>query len=141
MPTSVPRDLLRTVWEYPLLEALFGRRTRRFGLGFEMAQGPYRHKSPKAPVPLCEAEEALLVAAGIGFSGMALWDQSRPLPYRNSDGRTFPSTSRGRRTALFLTNDRGVYVIDPDAGSAGQMREADGPMDGPQRSTSTIATV
>ena len=115
------------VWEYPLLEALFGRRTRRFGLGFEMAQGPYRHKSPKAPVPLCEAEEALLLAAGIGFSGMALWDQSRPLPYRNSDGRTFPSTSRGRRTARFLTNDRGVYVIDPGAGSADQMREADGP--------------
>jgi hypothetical protein len=56
-----------------------------------------------------------------------VWDQSRPLPYRNSDGRTFPSTSRGRRTALFFTNDRGVYVIDPGAGSADQMREADGP--------------
>jgi hypothetical protein len=58
---------------------------------------------------------------------MALWDQSRPLPYRNSDGRTFPSTSRGRRTALFFTNDRGVYLIDPGAGSAEEMRAAEGP--------------
>jgi hypothetical protein len=34
---------------------------------------------------------------------------------------------RGRRTALFFTNDRGVYVIDPGAGSADQMRAADRP--------------
>ena len=64
---------------------------------------------------LSDLEEALLVAAGVGFSGVPLWDQSRPLPYRSSDGRTFPSTSRGRRTALFFTNDRGVHVIDPAA--------------------------
>ena len=127
MATNVPSDLLRAVWEYPLFDALYGRRTRRFGLGFEMAQEPYQYRSSQPPVPLCEDEEALLVAAGIGFSGMALWDQSRPLPYRNSDGRTFPSTARGRRTALFFTNDRGVHVIDPSAGSAGQMREADSP--------------
>jgi hypothetical protein len=127
MATNVPSDLLRAVWEYPLFDALYGRRTRRFGLGFEMAQEPYQYRSSQPPVPLCEDEEALLVTAGIGFSGMALWDQSRPLPYRNSDGRTFPSTARGRRTALFFTNDRGVHVIDPSAGSAGQMREADSP--------------
>src|SRR5271165_6744905 len=36
---------------YPLFDALYGRRTRRFGLGFEMAQGPYKYKSPHAPVP------------------------------------------------------------------------------------------
>jgi hypothetical protein len=127
MPDSVSPDRLRAVWEYPLFDAMYGRRTRRFGLGFEMAQGPYPYKSAREPVPLCEDEEALLVAAGIGFSGMALWDQSRPLPYRNSDGRTFPSTSRGRRTALFFTNDRGVYVIDPSAGSADKMRQAGAP--------------
>lgn len=117
-------DPLSTVWEYPLFDALFGRRTRRFGLGFEMTEGPYRCKSAKPRVPLREEEEALLVAAGIGFSGMALWDQSRPLPYRSADGRTFPSTSRGRRTALFFTNDTGVHVIDPTAGAAEKMREA-----------------
>jgi len=124
MTETVPPDLLEAVWDYPLFDALYGRRTRRFGLGFEMAQGPSKYKSPHTPLPLTEIEEALLVAAGVGFSGMALWDQSRPMPYRSADGRTFPSTSRGRRTALFFTNDRGVYVIDPNAGSTSNMREA-----------------
>ena len=110
MTESAPPELLREVWEYPLFEALYGRRSRRFGLGFEMNEGPSKYRSPHAPLPLSEAEEALLVAAGVGFSGMALWDQSRPMPYRSADGRTFPSTSRGRRTTLFFTNDQGVYV-------------------------------
>jgi hypothetical protein len=120
-----PSSPLHKVWEYPLFEALYGRRSRRFGLGFEVAEGPFRYKSQRAPLPLSDIEEALLVAAGVGFSGIALWDQSRPLPYRAGDGRTFPSTSRGRRTALFFTNDRGVYVIDPTAPSPNQVREVE----------------
>jgi hypothetical protein len=127
MTTKTPPDLLRAVSQHPLFEALYGRRTRRFGLGFEVADGPYRHRSSHPPAPLCETEEALLVAAGVGFSGLALWDQSRPMPYRSGDGRTFPSTSRGRRTALFFTNDQGVHLIDPAAGSANAMGEADAP--------------
>ena len=124
MTESAPPELLREVWEYPLFEALYGRRSRRFGLGFEMNEGPSKYRSPHAPLPLSEAEEALLVAAGVGFSGIALWDQSRPMPYRSANGRTFPSTSRGRRTALFFTNDQGVYVINPSAGAVGKIREA-----------------
>jgi len=127
MTEPVPPELLREVWEYPLFEALYGRRSRRFGLGFEMNEGPSKYRSPHAPLPLSEAEEALLVAAGVGFSGIALWDQSRPMPYRSADGRTFPSTSRGRRTALFFTNDQGVYVINPSAGAVGKIREAGTP--------------
>jgi len=92
-----------------------------------MTEGPFRYKSRRSPVPLSELEEALLVAAGVGFSGIALWDQSRPLPYRTTVGRTFPSTCGGRRTALFLTNDHGVYVIDPAGGSAGAPRELNAP--------------
>ena len=29
-------ELLDLAWTYPLFEALYGRRSRRFGLGFEM---------------------------------------------------------------------------------------------------------
>jgi hypothetical protein len=123
MTTPAPPDLLNKVWDYPLFEALYGRRSRRFGLGFEMTEGPFKYKSQRAPMPLSDFEEALLVAAGVGFSGIALWDQSRPLPYRAGDGRTFPSTSRGRRTALFFTNDQGVYVIDPAVASTSKVRE------------------
>jgi hypothetical protein len=31
-----PPELLDLAWSYPLFEALYGRRSRRFGLGFEM---------------------------------------------------------------------------------------------------------
>lgn len=34
----------------------------------------------------------------------------------------FPARSRGRRTALFVTNDLGVYVIGPAAPAADKMR-------------------
>jgi hypothetical protein len=124
MTASVPHDL-QSVWEYPLFEALFGRRSRRFGRGFAMTEGPFQYTSPHPPLPLSKLEEALLVAAGVGCSGIALWELSRPLPYRGSTGRTFPSTSGGRRTALFFTNEEGVYVIDPAGLSASRLREVD----------------
>jgi hypothetical protein len=124
---AAPTDLLDKVWEYSLFEALYGRRSRRFALGFAMSEGPFKYRSQRPPLPLSDLEEALLVAAGVGFSGIALWDQSRPLPYRTAEGRTFPSTSRGRRTALFFTNDQGVHVIDPAAPPASRLREVEAP--------------
>jgi hypothetical protein len=70
-------DLLDKVWAHSLFDALYGRRSRRFGLGFEINEGPFRHKSAQAPLALSETEEALLVGAGAGFSGLALWDFDR----------------------------------------------------------------
>ena len=107
-----PSELLDLAWSYPLFEALYGRRSRRFGLGFEMPVGPFRYKSAHTPVPLTEIEEALLVGAGAGFSGLALWDLPTPAPYRHRSGRTFPTTRAGGQTALFFTNDEGLYVLD-----------------------------
>jgi hypothetical protein len=46
-----PSELLDLAWSYPLFEALYGRRSRRFGLGFEMPEGPFRYKSAHTPVP------------------------------------------------------------------------------------------
>ena len=60
MTSSDPTSLLHQVWEYPLFEALYGRRSRRFGLGFEMVEGPFKYKSQGTPLPLSEIEEALL---------------------------------------------------------------------------------
>src|SRR5262245_56508135 len=124
MPGSPTQELLDKVWEYPLFDALYGRRTRRFGLGFEIAEGPFRHQSGHAPLPLTETEEALLVAAGAGVSGLPLWDQSRPSAYRAGGARTFPSTSPGtHRTVLIFTNDQGVYAIDAAHASASKPSE------------------
>src|SRR5262245_6354562 len=113
MTAAATRDLLHKTWEYPLFNALYGRRSRRFGLGFEIDQGPFRYNSVHAPVPLGEMEEALLVGAGAGCSGLALWDLSTPTPHLSCTGRTFPTTTPGGNTALFLTNDAGLYVLDP----------------------------
>jgi hypothetical protein len=49
-----PSELLDLVWSYPLFEALYGRRSRRFGLGFEMPEGPFRYRSLHTLVPLSE---------------------------------------------------------------------------------------
>ena len=89
MPLS---ELLDLAWSYPLFEALYGRRSRRFGLGFEMPEGPFRYKSAHTPVPLSEIEEALLVGAGAGFSGLALWDL--PSCARSRRRRSAPSSSK-----------------------------------------------
>jgi hypothetical protein len=108
------------------MEALYARRTRRFGMGFEMTEGPFRYKSRQAPVSLSETEEALLVAAGAGFSGLALWDLSTPAPYPTRSARTFPATRSGGHTTLFFTNDRGLFVLDTEV-AATKIREIETP--------------
>jgi hypothetical protein len=121
MTASAPLD---QAWTYPLFEALYRRRSRRFGLGFEMPEGPFRHKSAHARVPLTELEEALLVGAGAGFTGLAFWDLPTPAPYPRLSGRTFPTTRAGGHTALFLTNDEGFYVLD-DKVAPSKLREVE----------------
>jgi hypothetical protein len=119
-------ELLEAVWRYPLFEALYGRRSRRFGLGFEMPEGPFRYRSAHAPVPLTKLEEALLVGAGAGFSGLAFWDLPTPPAAARHSGRTFPTTRSGGCTALFLTNDEGFYVLDANV-AASKLREIEAP--------------
>jgi hypothetical protein len=41
----------------PLIEALHGRRARRFALGAEIPDGPLKFKSRHAPMPLGELEQ------------------------------------------------------------------------------------
>ena len=123
-PDALDQALLDQVWGYPLFEALYGRRSRRFGLGFEVPEGPFRYKSAHAAVPLAELEEALLVGAGAGFSGLAFWDLPTPPPYPRRSGRTFPATRGGGHTALFFTNDEGFYVLDDNV-AATKLREVE----------------
>src|SRR5262249_37254724 len=132
MTQAAEAELLQRVWDYPLFAALYGRRSRRFGLGFEIAEGPFRYRSRHAALPLDEFEEALLVAAGTGVSGIPLWDGSRPPAGRYGDGRTFGSTAPARRTALFSTNDRGVYAPAPAEVTASNLTETE-PRDERQR--------
>ena len=101
---------------YPLLEALKKRRSRRFGLGMKMDQGPLGYSSCHAAFPLTEEEEAALVFAACGITGHALAD----LPFAKGQGGTIMAGLLGRTVAsgdaiqtvaLIVTNDEATYLI------------------------------
>jgi hypothetical protein len=114
----MPEELARQVWEFPLLEAIFGRRARRFGLGMEIPDGPLAFRSRRAPLPLSTFERDLLVAAATGVSG---WNFGIPFTPAESPGgcsyavrftgRTFPSGAAIHTGELFFTDDTGTYLV------------------------------
>jgi hypothetical protein len=120
------KKLLEEAWNVSLFEAIFTRRSRRFGLGMEIKHGPNAYKSEEEPIPLSEEEEAMLCIAATGMSGMNLAD----MPHTRKEqvapgevwdgncntmleynGRTFPSPCGSHGTELFYTNDEGCYVV------------------------------
>ncbi len=113
-------DNVRAAWNYPLIQAIFQRRARRFPLGAEMPGGVAPFASTKDPVPLDEIEEAMLVMVGTGLSGLNLSD----LPFTDATGqscsgntmiqfagRTYASPCGSHGTELFFTNDEGGYYV------------------------------
>jgi hypothetical protein len=107
-------------WGYPLMEAIFKRRSRRIALGSEIPGGPTKFRSKENPLPLTELEEALLVQAATGLSGFNLAD----LPFCDEQerdmcgntmiqfaGRTWASPCASHDTELFFWNDEGTYVM------------------------------
>lgn len=101
---------------YPLIAALMGRRSRRFGRGMQIKEGPFIYDSAHPPQPLSEEEEALLVFAAGGITGYALGD----LEYGKGDGggmlagfvgRTIASPDSVNTVALVVTNDEATYLI------------------------------
>src|SRR5206468_13135364 len=69
-------------WNYPLFDAIFQRRARRFPLGAEMPGDLAPFTSTEEPVPLAELEEAMLVMACTGTSGVNRAD----LPFNDQTG-------------------------------------------------------
>ena len=68
---SVRPEALCAAASFPTLEAILTRRARRFPLGAEIT-GPLAYRSEHEPVPLAYEEEAILVAAATGATGVAL---------------------------------------------------------------------
>ena len=107
---------LANLMQFPFVQALFGRRARRFGLGMEIPSGPLAYKSKKEPIPLSETEQMILVAAATGVSG---WNFGVPFGPRTPDahaeftlrftGRTAPTAAGLGTPALFFTDDSGCY--------------------------------
>jgi hypothetical protein len=110
-PEMNSRDATRT-----LLEILRGRRSRRFGLGMQMASGPLAYRSAHAAVRLTEEEEAILAFAACGVTGYALAD----LMYERGQGgtimshllaRTIPSGDAAQTIGLIMMNEDATYYV------------------------------
>lgn len=105
--------------EFPLIEAIYGRRSRRFGLGMEIPSGPLAFTSSSDPVPLTEIEKAILVAAGTGMTGWSFgipFGPDRPNSHahytQRFTGRTAPTAAGFGTPVLFHTDDTGTYLTD-----------------------------
>jgi hypothetical protein len=126
-------ERLQTLLEFPLLEAMFGRRARRFGLGMEIPSGPLAFRSEKEPLPLSDLEQTVLVAAATGVSG---WSFGVPFGPRTPEshaeltlrftGRTAPTAAGLGTPALFFTDDRGCYCTRTRDVRPELMRELEG---------------
>jgi len=134
-PTSLPpgfADLL----DFPLVAALLGRRSRRFGLGMQIPDGPFAHKSGHAPKPLSEIETMLVVGAcgaNTGWHNM-IYRAARYAPHLSNyagaaGGRVFPSAAGFETSMTFFTDDSGVYALDVRDAPALAERDADGGLD------------
>jgi hypothetical protein len=124
-----PADWVKQQIEsYPLTKALLGRRSRRFGLGMEIPEGPFAYKSQHEPIPLSEEEEAAMVFAAAGISGYALAD----LSYGKGQGgsmlagmtsRVVASADSIDNTSLIVINDEATYFIKREQNLSPQERD------------------
>jgi hypothetical protein len=121
-PDGLPPQA-EAAWDYPLYDAILGRRSRRFGLGMEMASGPFTYRSDKEPVGLNDLETAMLVAAATATTGPILAETTLPGGMVKTIGKPYPSAMGSHRARLFFTNDHGVFVVNADKAKMTKMRE------------------
>lgn len=99
-----------------LLDVLRDRRSRRFGLGMTMSDGPLAYRSRHQPVPLNEEDEAALVFAACGITGPALADLCYGPGHGGNImaglvGRTVASGDCLQTVALIVQNDSGTWFV------------------------------
>ncbi len=122
--------------EFGLLEALLGRRSRRFFMGAEIPDGVFAWKSRHEPVPLSELEKRLIVTACGGNTGWhhMIFRAAHYAPHLSNyagaaGGRSFPSAAGFHTSKTFFTDDEGVYVLDNRDAPACAKRKPDGSLD------------
>lgn len=110
---------LSDLLEYPLLSAIFGRRSRRFGRGMAIPTGPLAFTSDHDPLPLSELERSLLIAVGTGVTGWSFGiphGPARPAEHANYTlrftGRTAPTAAGIGTPVVFHTDDDGTYITN-----------------------------
>jgi hypothetical protein len=104
---------------FPLLEALLGRRSRRFFMGAEIPDGVFAYKSGHKALPLTDLEKMLVVSACGGNTSWhhLIYRAARYAPHLSNyagsaEGRVFPSAAGFHTSQTFFTDDDGVYLLD-----------------------------
>lgn len=125
-------DVLNELTNYPLMQAIFGRRSRRFGMGMEIPSGPLRFTSDSEVHPLSDLEQSVLIAAATGVTG---WNFGIPFsparPDAHADfavrftGRTGPTAAGIGTPVLFYTDDNGTYITNTRDVTPERLREYD----------------
>ena len=122
--------------KFGLVEALLGRRSRRFFMGADIPDGVFAHQSSHDPVPLTELEKLLVVTACGGNTGWhhMIYRAQRYAPHLANyagaaGGRTFPSAAGFHTSKTFFTDDEGVYVLENRDAPAAAERAADGSLE------------
>lgn len=118
------------------MQALLGRRSRRFSRGACLSDSPLAFTSRQAPLPLSELEELLVLIAVAGNAGWhyLIMRHERYAPHLSSyacaaGGRTFPSAAGFHTGEIFFTNDQGVYFLPTRDAPALAERGPEGGMD------------
>ncbi len=121
---------------FPLVDAIYGRRARRFSLGASIPDGPLAFKSRHDPLPLSPLEQMMLLCATAGNTGWhyMITRHARYAPHFSNypaaaGGRTFPSAAGFHTSEIFFTDDRGVYFFPTRDAPALVKRAADGSLD------------
>jgi len=104
--------------EFPLVQALLGRRSRRFLFGSSIPAGPLAFKSGQQPVPLTDLEKIMVLTAMAGNTGWhyAHMYNARYAPHLPNyagaaSGRSFPSAAGFHTSEIFFTDDEGIYFF------------------------------
>lgn len=126
----------KAMLEFGLVEALLGRRSRRFFMGAEIPDGVFTYKSQHKPSPLSDFEKLLVVTAcGANTSWHHMIYRAKLYaPYLSNyagsaGGRTFPSAAGFHTSMTFFTDDEGVYVLDCRDAPAFGKRDPAGSLD------------
>jgi hypothetical protein len=119
--------------EFGLIDALLGRRSRRFFMGAEIPDGVFAFKSKKKLMPLSEFEKLLVVAACGGNTAWhhMIYRAQIYAPHLSNyagaaGGRVFPSAAGFHTSQTFFTDDDGLYLLEMRDAPAFADRAVDG---------------
>ncbi|KAB2887750.1 MAG: hypothetical protein F9K32_18920 [Desulfobulbaceae bacterium] len=121
---------------FPLIDALLGRRSRRFFAGAEIPDGVFAYTSAREALPLSEFEKMLVLSACAGNTSWhhMIFRAKRYAPHLSNyagaaGGRVFPSAAGFHTSQTFFTDDDGVYLVDMRDAAAFAERTEDGALD------------